>query len=86
MTNMDGRTLTPTAIGIMNGIWNSTQAALNALPSISGGPYNPVLWHKKGDDVTLNPDLISGITSQQVLATQRRRLRKVSRHKRRVGP
>lgn len=76
----DGNTLTTPTQTNLNSLWSSTVTALAGVSSANGGPYNPVLWHKKLRTAPNTVEvIITGIASARV-ATQRRRLRKVPHH------
>jgi hypothetical protein len=79
----DGRTVTATAITHMDDLWNNTVTAMNGITTI---PLVPIIWHKKW---AANPNSVENVashTSQTILASQRRRLRKVARHRSRALP
>jgi hypothetical protein len=79
----DGRTLTG-GISIIEQMYDDTVAAMDAVSSSNGGPLTPIIWHKKW---AANPNSIEDVAHricQPILATQRRRIRKVSRHKKKV--
>ena len=80
--NADGRTLTSTAITQIGAMWANTVSALGALAGTAGGPYNPIVWHKKLASSPNSVESITGVVVQSVIATQRRRVRKVTRHHR----
>lgn len=84
-TNLDGSTIPPATITAMQNGWDSTVAALVALSGAAGGPLNPIVWHKRLSSAPNTVEAVTGRVAQPVLATQRRRLRKVSRHRRRVA-
>jgi hypothetical protein len=80
----DGMQLTTATQSTLTTLWTSTVTAMAALSSTSGGPLTPIVWNKK---LSSNPNSVQPVVTQLVqpiLATQRRRLRKVSRHRRRV--
>jgi hypothetical protein len=61
-------------------IWTNTVTAMAGVSTINGGPYNPVIWHKKLKSAPNTIDLVVSAVAQSRLATQRRRLRKVAHH------
>lgn len=82
----DGRNVSGSGTGILVSMYGAAVTALGALGSASGGPLSPVIWHKK---LSAGPNTIEDITvwvGQPIVATQRRRVRKVSRHRRHIGP
>jgi len=84
MLATDGRTVLGSTVTTVEGVWNNTAQALGALTTGQGGPYKPVLWHKKWAAAPNSTSDIVSVTCQTILASQRRRLRKVSRHKKKV--
>lgn len=83
-TNGDGRTLASINLTTLVTRWNALITAMSGVAGSAGGPYNPIVWHKKLATAPNTVEDILSITAQSVLATQRRRLRKVSRHRRRL--
>jgi len=80
-SNIDGSTLTQTGINLLDAMWVQTVAAMAGVSAANGGPFTPVIWHKK---LKSNPNSLEPVAQhvpQAVLASQRRRLRKVSRHR-----
>jgi len=80
-TNIDGNTLTQAGINALDAVWVQTVAAMAGISAANGGPFTPVIWHKK---LKTNPNSLETVAThvpQAVLASQRRRLRKVSRHR-----
>jgi hypothetical protein len=80
----DGRTLTGSAQATLETMYDAATTAMGAVSSSNGGPLTPIIWHKKW---AANPNSIEDVAhrhGQPILATQRRRLRKVSRHKKSV--
>lgn len=80
-SNADGRTWNTAAIGNYQTYWDQLKAAMAAVPTADGGPLKPIIWHKKWK---ANPNSVEDIIdriAQPVYATQRRRVRKVSRHR-----
>lgn len=76
-----GRNLVPAAIGNIETMMANTGSALAGLSGANGGPLNQVIWHKKWAAAPNTIEDVISFTCQQLLATQRRRLRKVSRHR-----
>jgi len=85
MLEDDGSTLQPAAITALGNMWNNTVTAMAAISAGNGGPLKPIVWHKKwAAHPNTTADILS-ITVQPLTATQRRRIRKVSRHKKKVA-
>jgi hypothetical protein len=85
-SNNDGRTWTPAALtGIQSG-WDTVVAQMAGISIGQGGPLKPVIWHKKKASLPNQVEDIVGRTAQSVYANQRRRVRKVSRHKTKTTP
>lgn len=79
--NADGHTLSATAKSSITTGWNNTANALLALSGAAGGPYTPIVWHKHWTAFPNTTENVVGIVVNDVLATQRRRQRKVTRHR-----
>ena len=80
-TMADGRTLTPAGSSALETLYDTVVGAMDGVSSSDGGPLTPIIWHKKW---SANPNSIEDVAhrvGQPILATQRRRLRKVSRHR-----
>jgi hypothetical protein len=84
--NADGHTLGGTASTNMLNMWNNTVAALFGLTGAAGGPLTPIVWHKKLSSNPNSIETVVGVVVQPVLATQRRRQRKVTRRRTRLIP
>lgn len=80
----DGRTVLGSTITSLNSTWTNLVNAMRSIPSADGGPFDAVVWHKKWAAAPNTTGIITSITPQSVLASQRRRLRKVSRHKKKT--
>lgn len=83
MLNNDGRSVLSSQITAGQSRWTTFITAMSAITTTGGGPYSLIVWHKK---LSSNPNSIENVNAaviQPVLASQRRRLRKVSRHHRR---
>jgi hypothetical protein len=78
----DGQNLTASAQTALAALWNGTVSAMAALTTTAGGPYNPIVWHKHLASAPNTTEVVTGIVAQLLLATQRRRQRKVTRHHR----
>lgn len=77
----DGQSLSTAAITAIQQMWDNTVAALLALSGATGGPYTPIVWHKR---LTAAPNTIEPVVGrvvQTTAASQRRRLRKVTRRR-----
>jgi len=59
--------------------FSSFLTQLGSIESAHGGPYNLVSYRFRDDSVNAHTQAITGFIFQPILATQRRRLRKVSR-------
>jgi hypothetical protein len=81
LVNSDNRTITPALILAYDTLMTGVRAAMLGLSGVNGGPLNQVIWHKKWAAAPNTIEDVFNWTSQPVLATQRRRIRKVSRHK-----
>lgn len=81
-TANDGRTVLPTTQSNCDTGMATLRTHMSSLSF--GGSIGCVqcVWHRRGDETTLGPETILTSVTQTVLASQRRRLRKVSRHKR----
>lgn len=77
----DGQNWTPTGTGYLGTMWNNTVAAMAAVSEAEGGPITPLIWHKKWSAAPNTLEAVASITVQALSATQRRRVRKVSRHR-----
>lgn len=80
-TQADGRTLTPTAMTSLTTLYTQAVTTMAGITGVNGGPLTPIIWHKKW---TAAPNTIEDVfnwTANQVVATQRRRVRRISRHK-----
>lgn len=80
----DGQTIPSTTVTELQQLWDNTVAAMLALTGTVGGPFSPIVWHKHLASAPNTVELVTGRIVQTTLATQRRRLRKVTRHRRRV--
>jgi hypothetical protein len=83
--NNDGETMGSAIQPAVVTAWNNLVTAMESLPVGSGGPLSPVIWHKKLSSAPNTFELVTGITANALFASQRRRLRKVSRHKKRIA-
>jgi hypothetical protein len=83
-TQPDGQHLTGAALTLMDQWWDGVVAAMGSIPTTNGGPFTPVVWHKHWAAFPNTVQPVIGRTAQIVLATQRRRIRKVSRHKKKT--
>jgi len=81
VTQNDGRLLGDTYKASIGNMWQGVVTALNNVSTANGGPFKPIIWHKKWKAAPNSPEDVVGYTVQSVLASQRRRLRKVSRHR-----
>jgi nicotinamide mononucleotide (NMN) deamidase PncC len=70
---------------MIKGAVDDAATALSGIAGSGGGPYNQIIWHKHLASNPNSVELVTTTVAQDVLATQRRRLRKVSRHRAR-GP
>lgn len=77
-TNADGNTITTAAINHLQTLWSSTVTAMAAVTTVNGGPYNPVVWHKKLRSAPNTVQIVVSALASPRLATQRRRLRKAA--------
>lgn len=77
----DGRTLTPSAVTSIGSWWDGLVTAMAGVTGTNGGPFTPIIWHKKQAGFQNTTQAIVQRTVQSVTATQRRRVRKVSRHR-----
>jgi len=84
MIEPDGRNVLPTTLAAVESMWQNLRIAMAGNGTNNGGPHVPVLWHKKWAAAPNSTSEIVGATTSAVLATQRRRLRKVSRHKKKT--
>jgi hypothetical protein len=84
MSNADGRSWTTAALAQAATVWANLVAAMAAVSPANGGPLVPVIWHKKKASMLNTYEAITGATPQPIYATQRRRVRKVSRHKKKT--
>lgn len=64
--------------------WNSTVTALAGISPANGGPLTPVVWHKHHGTQQAYTNPIATAVGSVVYANQRRRLRKVSRHRKKT--
>jgi hypothetical protein len=78
----DGRNMQSTVISTMNTQLGVLKAAMLAIPTGNGGPLSPIVWHKKWKTAPNTVEVINNYLANTELATQRRRLRKVPRHRR----
>lgn len=82
----DGRTLTNTPITAITTNWGNLLTSMAAITGTNGGPYTPIVWHKKWATAPNTTEDITTMVVSPILATQRRRLRKVSRHRKHTTP
>jgi hypothetical protein len=82
--NFNGANWTGAMLAHMDTLWENTRIAMSGIGSAENGPYLPIVWHKKAIDFPNTVENVVGHVSQPVAASQRRRLRKVSRHRRHV--
>jgi hypothetical protein len=78
--NNDGRTLQSGTVPFLQALWDNTVTAMTAIAGSAGGPYTPIVWHKKLAAGPNTTELVLGAVASNVLASQRRRLRKVPHH------
>lgn len=84
MLQDDGSTIQSVARTALLAMWTDTVTAMGAISAANGGPLKPIVWHKKwAAHPNTTADILS-VTVQPISATQRRRIRKVSRHKKKV--
>lgn len=85
----DGRTIQTAKLGTLQTAVSAWGAQLASISSANGGPFNQVVYlqHRQPKPPTVPPtylpatvQVVNSITAQQVLATQRRRLRKAPHH------
>lgn len=82
MTLGDGRTLDPTVITGFAATYASLVSAMGGVAGAAGGPLSHIVWHKHLSAAPNTTELVLTATMSNILASQRRRLRKVSRHRR----
>lgn len=82
--NADGQTWTAATLTAVQTLWTNTQNAMGSVAGAAGGPLSLAVWHKKLASAPNSVEIVSAVVAQSVTATQRRRLRKVSRHHRRL--
>lgn len=78
----DGQTVSTGTQTLLGTLWDSTVSAMAAISGAAGGPLNSVVWHKHLASAPNTTEIVLGRVIQPVIATQRRRLRKVTRHRR----
>lgn len=81
MLTSNGATWSGPTLPSLDALWTNTVTAMAGIAGTNGGPFTPVIWHKK---LKSNPNSVEPIAthvSQAVTASQRRRVRKVSRHR-----
>lgn len=78
----DGHQLATAAQTAITTGWNNTNAAMIGVSGAAGGPLNLIVWHKHWAAAPNTTEIVVTSTVQNVLATQRRRQRKVTRRRR----
>lgn len=81
----DGMTLTPATVTSLGTMWDNTVSAMSAVAGTAGGPLSPIVWHKRLSSAPNTTEAVTGRVVQAVIATQRRRLRKVTRHRKKTA-
>jgi hypothetical protein len=84
--NGDGRTLIPSVATSILAAYTTFQGAMAGIAGVNGGPFQQIVWHKHLSSAPNTTELVSAVVVSPMIATQRRRLRKVSRHKRKLSP
>jgi hypothetical protein len=84
VTAGDGRNMSATPLATLNTQLGVLQTTLNGISSANGGPYVWIVWHRKLHSAPNTTEVVLTPLAQQVLATQRRRLRKVPRRRTRA--
>lgn len=76
----DGRTVVAGRVTQFQNLWTNVVSAMSGVAGSSGGPYNPIVWHKKLRTNPNTTEAINSVVVSNILASQRRRLRKVPHH------
>jgi hypothetical protein len=84
VTTGDGRSMESSHLATTNTQLGVLYSAMIAITGTYGGPWQPVVWHKKLSSAPNTVENINQYLAVTLMATQRRRVRKVSRHRRRV--